>query len=82
VGLDDMRDPHSASLARLEILINLLLWIHHSGRALACSPKEIRGTASLGSEELPENHCGSLLPGACRLLKFSTLPATIFASQM
>jgi hypothetical protein len=41
VGLDDMRDPHSASLAGLEILIDFLLWIHHSGRALSHSPKEI-----------------------------------------
>jgi len=41
VGLDDMRDPHSAFLAGLEILIDLLLWIHHSRRALSRSPEEI-----------------------------------------
>jgi hypothetical protein len=56
VGLDDMRDPRSASLAQLEVLINLLLWIHHSATAPSASPKEIRGTASFWLEELPEDH--------------------------
>jgi hypothetical protein len=41
VGLDDMCDPYSASLAGLEILINLLLWIHHSRRAFSPSPEEV-----------------------------------------
>jgi len=70
VGLDNMRDPYSASLADLEVLIDLLLWIHHSCRAFSPSPKQVGCTAGLWSEELPEDHCWSPLPRACGALKF------------
>lgn len=73
VGLNDMRDPHMCALARLKILVNLLLWIHHSATALSPSPKEVRGTAGLWLEKLSEDHLHSL-PSHTPTANFKTSP--------
>lgn len=61
MGFDDVRDPYACLLGRLEILIYILLWIHHSCAAFAPSPKEVRGTPGLWSKKLSKNHLSSLL---------------------
>ena len=56
VRFDDVRDPHLRFFAYLEILIDVLLWIHHSATALAPSPEEVRSTARVRLEKLPKDH--------------------------
>ena len=56
VRFDDVRGPHLCRFTCLEILIDVLLWIHHSATALTPSPEEVRGAARVRLDKLPENH--------------------------
>ena len=74
VGFDDVRDPDARLLGRLEVLIDILLWIHHSCAVFTPSPKEVRGTPGLWPEKLPENHLSPLLSSS---LPTSTVPTIL-----
>jgi hypothetical protein len=56
VGLDDVTDPHVFLRRRVEVRLDVLLWIHHSAAGCAASAEEVAGAARPGGKELPEDH--------------------------
>ena len=63
VGLDDVADPHVLLRRRLEIRLDVVLWIHHSAAGCAASAEHVARAAGLGREEMTEDH--EAPPGAC-----------------
>jgi len=60
VRLQDVSDAHTLLGSRLEVRLDILLWIHHSARVCAASAEQVAGAARLRGEELTEDH-GALL---------------------
>jgi hypothetical protein len=60
--LEDMGDPHGLLGGRLEVELDLELWIHHSAAGCTPSAEEVAGAAGLRGQEVAENH-KSLLSG-------------------
>ena len=71
VRLEDVGDAHVLLCGRLDIGLDLVLWIHHSAAGCAPSAEEVAGAAGFGREKLSEDHEVGLLPpihGAARLV--------------
>jgi hypothetical protein len=62
VRLDDVGDPHGLLGGRLEIGLDVVLWIHHSAGSCAASAEQVARATGLRNEELAEDH-GALLRG-------------------
>jgi hypothetical protein len=58
VSLEDMRDAHRLLRCRLDVRLDLGLWIHHSAARCAPSPEQIAGAAGLRNQEVTEDHWG------------------------
>jgi hypothetical protein len=56
VALEDVGDPHPLLAGRLQIGLDLMLWIHHSAGRCARSAEDVAGAAGLGGEKLSEDH--------------------------
>jgi hypothetical protein len=56
VGLEDVGDAQGLLRGRVDIGLDLMLWIHHSAGAHAPSAEEIAGAAGRGVEEMAEDH--------------------------
>jgi hypothetical protein len=63
VRLDDVSDAHGLLGGRLEIGLDVLLWIHHSAGSCTPSAEQVARAPGLRNEELTEDH-GALLPRA------------------
>src|SRR5262249_45732959 len=63
VRLENVRDPHVLLRGRLEVRLDVVLWIHHSAAGCAASAEQVAGAAGLGREELTQNH--EAPPAAC-----------------
>jgi hypothetical protein len=71
VRLEDVGDAHVLLSGRLDVGLDLVLWIHHSAAGCAPSAEEVAGAAGLGREKLSEDHEMGLLPpihGTARLV--------------
>jgi hypothetical protein len=55
VRLEDVGDAHGLLGGRLEVRLDLQLWIHHSAGACAPSAEDVAGAPGLGNEELAED---------------------------
>src|SRR6267142_6460708 len=56
VGLQDVGDSHALFGRRLEIRLDVVLWIHHSARMCAASAEQVAGAPRLRREELAKDH--------------------------
>src|SRR5436190_11145077 len=56
VGLHDVADAHALFGGRLEIRLDVVLWVHHSARMCAASAQQVAGTPGLRREELAKDH--------------------------
>src|SRR6266540_4927531 len=54
--LEDVGDPHGLLCGRLEVGLDLELWIHHSAGSCAPSAKEVAGAAGLRGQKMTKNH--------------------------
>ncbi len=54
--LEDVRDPHGFLCGRLEVGLDLELWIHHSAGACAPSAEQVAGAAGLRGQKVAKDH--------------------------
>src|SRR5205809_3583308 len=58
--LEDMGDPHRLLGRRLEVGLDLELWIHHSAAGCTPSAEQVTGAAGLRRQKMAKNHRGLL----------------------
>jgi hypothetical protein len=56
VGLDDVADTNVLLRRRLEIRLDVVLWIHHSAAGCPASAEQVAGAARLRGKEMAEDH--------------------------
>ena len=54
--LEDVGDPHGLLRGRLEVGLDLELWIHHSAGACAPSAEQVAGAARRRGQKMAKNH--------------------------
>jgi len=58
--LEDMGDSHGLLGGRLEVGLDLELWIHHSAAGCTASAEQVAGAAGLRRQKMAKNHRGLL----------------------
>jgi hypothetical protein len=56
VRLEDVGDFHGLLSRRLEVGLDLKLWIHHSAAGVAHSAEHVAGAPGLRRQEVTKNH--------------------------